>query len=139
MPERLVCYTTKDRLGSATICGNKKSETLQERIILVKVHYNQRMSEEVKIYEKLLKQSALQSVHIAPHTLEIASIFAVLTRLSESKKAGISLMKKLKLYNGEDLEEFKQKDVKELQDESEREGMEGISPRYVINRLSGAL
>ena len=49
------------------------------------------------------------------------------------------MMKKLKLYNGEDLEEFKQKDIKELQEESEREGMEGISPRYVINRLSGAL
>jgi len=92
-----------------------------------KVPYNLRVSEEVKIYEKLLKQSALQRVHIAPHTLDIASTFAVLTRLAESKKAGISLMKKLKLYNGEDLEEFKQKDAKELQDESEREGMEGIS------------
>src|SRR5437764_15260687 len=99
--------------------GNKKSEALQDRIILAKVPYNLRVSDEVKIYEKLLKQSALKNVHIAPNTLEIASIFAVLTRLSESKKAGISLMKKLKVYNGEDLEEFKQKDVKELQDESE--------------------
>jgi serine protein kinase len=119
--------------------GNKKSEALQDRIILVKVPYNLRISDEVRIYEKLLKQSALQTVHIAPHTLEIASIFAVLTRLEQSKKAGISLMKKLKLYDGEDIEGFKQKDVKELQDESDREGMEGISPRYIINRLSGAL
>src|SRR5437016_5813158 len=119
--------------------GNKKSEALQDRIILVKVPYNLRISDEVRIYEKLLKQSALQTVHIAPHTLDIASIFAVLTRLQPSKKAGISLMKKLKVYNGEDLEEFKQKDIKELQEESEREGMDGISPRYVINRLSNAL
>src|SRR3982751_559430 len=105
--------------------GNKKSEALQDRIILVKVPYNLRLSEEVKIYEKLLKQSALQSVHIAPHTLDISSIFAVLTRLEGSKKAGITPMKKLKLYDGEDVDGFKQKDLKELQEESDREGMDG--------------
>ena len=119
--------------------GNKKSEALQDRIILVKVPYNLRASDEVKIYEKLLKQSALQNVHIAPYTLRIASIFAILTRLEPSKKAGMSLMKKLKLYDGEDIEDFQQKDIKELQEEAVREGMDGISPRYVINRLSNAL
>jgi len=119
--------------------GNKKSEALQDRIILVKVPYNLRVSDEVKIYEKLLKQSSLQNVHIAPYTLRIASIFAVLTRLEQSKKAGMSTMKKLKLYDGEDMEDFKQKDVRELQEEAQREGMDGISPRYVINRLSSAL
>jgi len=119
--------------------GNKKSEALQDRIILVKVPYNLRASDEVKIYEKLLKQSALQNVHIAPYTLRIAGVFAVLTRLEPSKKAGMSLMKKLKLYDGEDIEDFKQKDIKELQEEAVREGMDGISPRYVINRLSNAL
>jgi serine protein kinase len=119
--------------------GNKKSEALQDRIILVKVPYNLRVSDEIKIYEKLLKQSALQNVHIAPNTLRIASIFAVLTRLEMSKKAGMSPMKKLKLYDGEDTEDFKQKDIKELQEEAVREGMDGISPRYVINRLSSAL
>ncbi len=119
--------------------GNKKSEALQDRIILVKVPYNLRVTDEVRIYEKLLGQSALQNVHIAPHTLRIASMFAILTRLEPSKKAGMSLMKKLKLYDGEDMEEFKQKDIKELQDEATREGMDGISPRYVINRLSSAL
>ncbi len=119
--------------------GNKKSEALQDRIILVKVPYNLRVSDEVKIYEKLLKQSALQNVHIAPYTLRIASIFAILTRLEQSKKAGMSLLKKMRLYDGEDIEDFKQKDIKELQDEAQREGMDGISPRYVINRLSNAL
>ena len=119
--------------------GNKKSEALQDRIILVKVPYNLRVSDEIKIYEKLLKQSALQNVHIAPYTLRVASIFAVLTRLEPSKKAGMSLMKKLRLYDGEDIEDFKQKDIKELQEEAVREGMDGISPRYVINRLSNAL
>ena len=51
----------------------------------------------------------------------------------------MSLMKKLKLYDGEEVEGFSQKDVRELQDETVREGMDGISPRYVINRLSSAL
>ena len=119
--------------------GNKKSEALQDRIILVKVPYNLRVSDEIKIYEKLLKQSSLQNVHIAPYTLRVASMFAVLTRLEPSKKAGMSPMKKLKLYDGEDIEDFKQKDIKELQEEAIREGMDGISPRYVINRLSSAL
>ncbi len=119
--------------------GNRKSEALQDRIILVRVPYNLRVSDEVKIYDKLLKQSALKNVHIAPHTLRVASMFAILTRLEQSNKVGMSLMKKLKLYDGEDQEEFKQKDIRELQEDAEREGMEGISPRYVINRLSSAL
>jgi serine protein kinase len=136
--DEVVVSHTNEHEYSAFV-GNKKSEALQDRIILVRVPYNLRASDEVKIYEKLLKQSALQNVHIAPYTLRIASIFAVLTRLEASKKAGMSLMKKLKLYDGEDIEDFKQKDMKELQDEATREGMDGISPRYVINRLSSAL
>jgi serine protein kinase len=135
--EVVVSHTNENEYQS--FVGNRKSEALQDRIILVKVPYNLRVSDEVKIYEKLLGQSALKDVHIAPYTLRIASIFAVLTRLEASKKAGMSLMKKLKLYDGEDIEDFKQKDIKELQDETVREGMDGISPRYVINRLSSAL
>ncbi|HEX8994800.1 MAG TPA: PrkA family serine protein kinase [Ktedonobacterales bacterium] len=135
--EVVVSHTNEHEYQS--FVGNKKSEALQDRIILVKVPYNLRVSDEVRIYEKLLGQSALKNVHIAPHTLRIASTFAILSRLEPSKKAGMSLMKKLKLYDGEDMEEFKQKDVKELQDEATREGMDGISPRYVINRLSSAL
>ncbi|MCA1723462.1 MAG: protein prkA, partial [Thermomicrobia bacterium] len=119
--------------------GNKRSEALQDRIILVKVPYNLRVSDEVKIYEKLLKQSTIASVHIAPYTLETAATFAILTRLEPSKKAGMSLLKKLKLYDGQSVDGYQEKDARELQDEAEREGMDGISPRYVINRISGAL
>ncbi len=135
--EVVVSHTNEHEYQS--FVGNKKSEALQDRIILVKVPYNLRVSDEVKIYEKLLKQSALQNVHIAPYTLRVASIFAILTRLEASKKAGMSPLKKMKLYDGEDTEDFKQKDLRELQDETVREGMDGISPRYVINQLSKAL
>jgi serine protein kinase len=119
--------------------GNKRSEALQDRIILVKVPYNLRVSDEVKIYEKLLKQSAIRDVHIAPGTLETAATFAVLSRLEESKKAGMTLMKKLKLYDGQAVEGYTQQDVRELQEEAVREGMNGVSPRYVINRISAAI
>jgi serine protein kinase len=86
-----------------------------------------------------LKQSSLRSVHIAPNALHAASVFAVLSRLEPSKKAGMSLMRKLRLYDGEEVDDFGQKDVRELQEEAVREGMDGISPRYVINALSQAL
>jgi serine protein kinase len=119
--------------------GNRRSEALQDRIIVIKCPYNLKTSEEVKIYEKLLNDSALKDVHLAPNTLRVASMFAVLSRLEESKKAGMSLMKKLKLYDGEDVDGFSKNDVRELHEEAMREGMDGISPRYVINRLSNAL
>jgi len=135
--EVVISHTNENEYQS--FVGNKKSEALQDRIILVKVPYNLRVSDEVKIYEKLISQSALQNIHIAPHTLRVASMFAILTRLEAPKKAGISIMKKLKLYDGEEIEELKQKDAKELQEETVREGMDGISPRYVINQLSNVL
>lgn len=108
-------------------------------MILIKVPYNLRIDDEVRIYQKLLNDSGLKNVHIAPHTLKTASMFALLTRLEPSKKAGMSLIKKLKLYNGESVEGFTKQDIRELQDEAQREGMIGISPRYIINRLSSAL
>jgi serine protein kinase len=120
--------------------GNRKSEALQDRIILVRVPYNLRVSQEERIYDKLLHQSeALRNVHLAPNTLRVAAMFAVMTRLEEPKKANVDLVKKMKLYDGEDVEGYKSKDVRELKDDSVREGMDGISPRYIINRLSSAL
>src|SRR5436305_15220458 len=130
--EVIVSHTNEHEY--AAFIANKKSEALHDRIILIKVPYNLKVGEEIKIYEKLIGQSNLTGVHVAPNTLRVASMFAVLTRLEASKKAGMSIMKKLKLYDGEDMEDFKQKDVRELQEEAIREGMDGISPRYVINR-----
>ena len=120
--------------------GNRKSEALQDRIILVRVPYNLRVSQEERIYDKLLHQSeALRNVHLAPHTLKVAAMFAVMTRLEEPKRQNVDVVKKMKLYDGEDVEGYKSKDVRELKEETVREGMDGISPRYIINRLSGAL
>ncbi|RPF49433.1 putative serine protein kinase PrkA [Thermodesulfitimonas autotrophica] len=119
--------------------SNKKNEALLSRMIVMKIPYNLRVSDEIKIYQKLIKQSDLKDIHIAPHALRVAAIFSVLSRLKESKKQGIDIVKKLKLYDGEDLEGFKQADVAELMAEHPDEGMSGVDPRYVINRLCSAL
>jgi serine protein kinase len=136
--EAILSHTNENEYTA--FVANKKSEALQDRIIMIKVPYNLKVSQEERIYDKLLKQSdVLRNIHIAPNTLKIAATFAVTTRLEEPKKANIDIVKKMKLYDGEDVEGFKSKDVRELQEETFREGMDGISPRYIINRLSGAL
>lgn len=135
--EMIVAHTNENEYKS--FISNKKNEALQSRIIVMKIPYNLKVSDEVKIYDKLIKQSDLRDIHIAPHALRVASIFSVLSRLKESKKQGMDLVKKMKLYDGEDVEGFKQKDLHELQVEAIDEGMSGVDPRYVINRLSSAL
>ncbi|MEW6423952.1 MAG: PrkA family serine protein kinase [Bacillota bacterium] len=135
--ELIIAHTNENEYKA--FIANKKNEALQSRIIVMKVPYNLKVSEEIKIYEKLIRQSDLKDIHIAPHALRVASIFSVLSRLKESKKQGMDVLKKMKLYDGEDVEGFKQKDVAELQNEHPDEGMSGVDPRYVINRLSSAL
>ena len=135
--EMIVAHTNETEYRN--FISNKRNEALQSRIIVMPIPYNLKVSEEVKIYEKLIRQSDLKDIHIAPHALRAAAMFSVLTRLKESKKQGMDLVKKMKLYDGEEVEGFKQKDLRELQNESPGEGMSGIDPRYVINRLSSAL
>ncbi len=136
--EAILSHTNENEYLS--FVANKKSEALQDRIIMIRVPYNLKVSQEERIYDKLLKQSdALRNIHIAPNALKIAAMFSVMTRLEEPKKSNIDIVKKMKLYDGEDVEGFKSKDVRELQEEAVREGMDGISPRYIINRLSTAL
>lgn len=133
----IVAHTNENEYRA--FISNKRNEALQSRMIVIRVPYNLRVSDEIKIYNKLIKQSDLKDIHIAPHALRVASIFAVLSRLKESKKQGMDIVKKMKLYDGEDVEGFKQKDIDELRQEAEDEGMSGVDPRYVINRLSSAL
>jgi serine protein kinase len=119
--------------------ADKKSEALQDRMIMVQMPYNLKASAEVKIYEKLLKRATLGPLHLAPHALEVAAMFGVLSRLEEPKMAGLTLVKKMRLYDGQDVEGFRQKDIKLIKAQTEREGMDGISPRFVINRISSSL
>ncbi|MEC2342762.1 PrkA family serine protein kinase [Paenibacillus barengoltzii] len=119
--------------------ANKKNEALQSRMIVMPIPYNLKVSQEEKIYAKLIAQSDMNHVHIAPHALRSAAIFSILTRLKETKKQGVDLVKKMRLYDGEEVEGYKDADLKELQNEYLEEGMSGVDPRYVINRISSAL
>lgn len=119
--------------------SNEYMEALRDRTIKVDVPYVTKLNEEVKIYEKDFNIKKIPGKHIAPHTLEIASMWAILTRLEEPKKVNLTLMQKLKLYNGKTLAGFTEDNVKELRKESFREGFQGISPRYVQDKISNAL
>jgi serine protein kinase len=127
--------------------SNKENEAMIDRMFVVKVPYNLQVSQEVRIYEKLIQQSQwsdetqdLSKVHIAPHSLRVAAMFAVLSRLKPPKKSGMSLMTKMKLYDGErQVGDWDQRHVKELREEYPDEGMTGVSPRFILNRLSAAL
>ncbi len=115
------------------------NEAILDRIVVVKVPYNLRLSEEVKIYRKFLDRSKFNA-RIAPHTLEVASMFAILSRLEASPKC--DLMTKLKIYNGEEVLEKgrpKKLTVHELREDAKREGLFGISTRFIMKALDTAL
>jgi serine protein kinase len=119
--------------------SNELMEAFRDRTIKIDVPYNIRLDDEIKIYQKDFNKDKVRGLHIAPHTLEVAAMWAVLTRLAEPKKAGITLMQKLKLYNGKSIPSFTEDSIKELKEEAPREGMGGISPRYIQDKISNAL
>ncbi|MBN1114932.1 MAG: serine protein kinase [Oligoflexia bacterium] len=119
--------------------NNEYMEALRDRTLKIDIPYISRLSEEIKIYKRDFNENSVRGKHIAPHTIEMAAMWAILTRLEPPKKANINLMQKLKLYNGKMLTGFTEDDIKELRKESRREGMEGISPRYIQDKISNAL
>lgn len=118
--------------------NNEYMEALRDRTVKVDIPYITKLTEELKIYVKDFNPGRLKK-HIAPHTIEMAAMWAVLTRLEDPKKHNLTLMQKLKLYNGKTLPGYTEDNVKELRKESEREGMDGISPRYIQDKISNAL
>lgn len=119
--------------------NNEFMEALRDRTVKIDVPYVTRLSDEIKIYEKDYNSQKVRGKHIAPHTIEMAAMWAVLTRLEEPKHAGLTLLQKLKLYDGKSLPGFTDENIKELREESSVEGMIGISPRYVQDKISNAL
>ncbi len=135
--ELIVAHTNETEYHS--FISNKKNEALHSRIIVMPIPYNLKVTQEERIYEKMIRESDMTHVHIAPQALRAAAIFSILTRLETPKKQGIDIVKKMRLYDGENVEGFNQVDVEELQKEFPTEGMNGIDPRYVINRISSAI
>jgi serine protein kinase len=115
------------------------NEAILDRIVKVEVPYVLELEQEIKIYEKMLRLANFD-LHIAPHTLRVASMFSILSRLQPSQKC--DLLTKLKIYNGEEVVEkgrVKKIDISDLKDEAEREGMSGISTRFIMKSIDNAL
>ena len=119
--------------------ADESSEALRDRIIAIQIPYNLRVRDEIRIYDRMLESAGLEDVHVPPLTLPVMSTFAVLSRLVQPPVTqGLSLLEKLRLYDGEWIRHFSDEDVERAQRHNPSEGMSGLSPRYVMNRLSAA-
>jgi serine protein kinase len=115
------------------------NEAILDRIVKIEVPYCLELDEEVKIYQKILKRSNFKA-HIAPHTIEMASIFAIISRLTPSSK--VDIISKIHLYDGEEVlqkDATQRVDIRELREEAGREGFEGISTRFIMKAIDNAL
>ena len=121
------------------LLNNEYMEALRDRTVKIDIPYVTKWSEEIRIYTKDFNAERITSKKIAPHTIEMAAMWAVLTRLEDPKKHDLTLLQKLKLYDGKTLPGYTQDNIKELRKETEREGLDGISPRYVQDKVSNAL
>jgi len=119
--------------------NNEFMEALRDRTVKIDIPYITKLKEEVKIYRKDFNENKIKGKHIAPHTIEMAAMWAILTRLELPKKANLSRLQKLKLYDGKTLPGYTEDNVKELRKEAMREGLDGISPRYIQDKISNSL
>src|SRR5258708_36326875 len=103
-------------------------EAFRDRTVKIDVPYNTVWQEEVKIYRRDFGTRQITSKHVAPHTVEMAAMWAVLTRLEEPKKAQITLIQKLKLYGGKTLPGFTEDNGNGVHDEAPREGRRQTNP-----------
>ena len=120
---------------------NQFMEALRDRTVKIDIPYITKWDDETKIYKRDFNQKRLKNISLAPHSLELMAMWSVLTRLEEFRKEGFNIdrMKKLKLYNGENVDGFNQSNVKEMRKKAQKEGLKGISPRYIQDRISSAL
>ena len=118
----------------------KENEALLDRMVIIKVPYALSFRDEARIYQKLVSGApAFRDVHLDPHVLKLASVFAILTRLAKPEREGLDLSKKLRIYAGESIEGFAENEATRLRAEAPDEGLAGVSPRFVVNSISNAI
>ncbi len=118
------------------LAGNDLMEAFRDRTIRIDVPYNLTVDGEVKIYRRRYGDPGTPGRGLAPHSLRMAALWAVLTRLEEPTHQGLSLMQKADLYNGDPVPGFEPAQATEVRAEAKREGLFGISPRYVQDRIA---
>lgn len=119
--------------------SNDLMEAFRDRTIKIDVPYNTRLSNEVQIYRRRYGMRGAPGRGMAPHTLEMVALWAVLTRLEDPQHPSLSLLQKARLYDGQVVEGFTPEQVAELREQAPREGLDGISPRYVQDRIAAVL
>ena len=123
--------------------GDEKMEAFNDRTKRINFPYVLSYENEAEIYRKMLRNADLPDIHVEPHTLEMAGLFGVLTRIEEPDGGNIDLVQKAKAYNGE-IDETEDIDVKKLREEAEEstdlgEGMDGVSPRFIGDEIAEAI
>jgi serine protein kinase len=117
-----------------------ENEALLDRMVIIQVPYTLSYKEEARIYKKLTSSTqAFREVHLDPHALHVAAVFATLSRLQEPQEKGPGLSIKARLYAGEEVEGVAQSDAEKIRARNPEEGLAGVSPRFVINALSNAI
>ena len=115
------------------------NEAILDRVVKIEVPYVLELTQEMKIYEKMLRKSDFR-YHLAPHTIKTAAMFSVMSRLKPSQKC--DLITKMKIYDGQEIVEkgrTKKVDIRDLRDEAKHEGMDGISTRFITKAIDSAL
>ena len=146
--EAIMAHTNEEEYNA--FVNNRETAAFLDRIILVKVPYNLRVGDEERIYARMFPQGPSpqkhgpdQALRIAPLTLRVTAALAVLSRLDVPEPgtslSRVQLRDRMKLYDGQVSPPYTRSDVERMHDESRTEGMFGLSPRYVLNRLADAL
>ena len=117
-----------------------ENEALLDRMVIIQVPYTLSYADEARIYRKLTSSTqAFKEVHLDPHLLRVAAVFAILTRLGESDDKEAEVAKRVRLYAGEDVEGMSRAEADKIREKKPDEGLAGVSPRFVINALSSAI
>jgi serine protein kinase len=118
-----------------------ENEALLDRMVIIQVPYTLNFRDEARIYKKLISSAApaFREVHLDPHVLHAAAVFAILTRLHEAEEKDQELAKRVRIFAGEDIEGISRSDAERVRHKTPEEGLGGVSPRFVINALSNAI
>ncbi|TCS39257.1 putative serine protein kinase PrkA [Paucimonas lemoignei] len=118
-----------------------ENEALLDRMVIIQVPYTLNYKDEARIYRKLISSAApaFREVHLDPHVLHAAAVFATLTRLQDGEEKEADLTRRLRIHANEEVEGFNRGDGERMKQRAPDEGLAGVSPRFVINALSNAI
>ncbi len=120
-----------------------ENEALLDRMVIIQVPYTLNYREEARIYRKLISSAApaFRDVHLDPHVLHAAAVFAILSRIQEGEEKEVELIRKVRIHADEEVEGVNRADAQRVKerDKAPDEGLAGVSPRFVINALSNAI